>query len=88
LPEGHVWSITKEWKRAVLMLPLAFVTMCGVPVNLEEIERLLHVMNETKVEFTIPDENNSGDGHRTAIEAVQSEEAPTPGREKASASNS
>lgn len=41
-----------------------------------------------KIEFTIPDEGDAGDGHRTAMEAVQSEDAPTPAREKASASNS
>jgi hypothetical protein len=75
LPEGRVWTITKKWKRAVLMLPLAFLTMSGVPVNPEEIERLLHVMNETKVEFTIPDESDSGDGHRDAINSVQPEDA-------------
>ncbi len=70
------------------MLPLAFVTVCGIPVNPEEIERLLHVMNETKIEFTIRDESDPGDGHRDAIAAVQSEDAPILAREKASASNS
>jgi hypothetical protein len=46
------------------MLPLAFLTMTGVPANPEEIERLLHVMNEAKIEFTIPDESDLGDGKR------------------------
>ncbi|HEY6444000.1 MAG TPA: hypothetical protein VIY66_11755 [Candidatus Acidoferrales bacterium] len=70
------------------MLPLVFVTMCGIALNPEEIERLLHVMNETKVEFTIPDESDSGDGHRDAMETVQSEDAAAGEREKASARSS
>jgi hypothetical protein len=57
------------------MLPLAFVAMCGIGVNPEEIERLLHVMNETKIEFTIPDESDPGNGHRDAISSVQPEDA-------------
>lgn len=44
----------------------------GGIVNPKEIEDLLHIMNETKVEFTIPDENDNGDsgpdGYRSLVE--------------------
>jgi hypothetical protein len=34
----------------------------GAPMNPKEIEDLMHVMNETRIEFTIPDENHKGEG--------------------------
>jgi hypothetical protein len=39
-------------------------------VNPKEIEDLLHIMNETKIEFTIPEEGDDGDGKWPAIERV------------------
>ena len=40
----------------------------GAKMNPKEIEDVLHIMNETKVEFTIPDENHKGDGDKPSIE--------------------
>jgi hypothetical protein len=54
-----------------MMAPLALMLMTGaVLVNPKEIEDLLHIMNETKVEFTIPEESDDGDGKWPAIERV------------------
>lgn len=55
----------------------------GGIVNPKEIEDLLHIMNEMKVEFTIPDEDNNGDsgpdGYRSLIE-IENPESKTHSR--------
>ena len=51
----------RKWLRAFLLLMMAGASFVG-PMNPKEIEELLHIMNETKVEFTIPDETHKGDG--------------------------
>ncbi len=33
----------------------------GSPMNPKEIEDLMHIMNETRIEFSIPDENHKGE---------------------------
>jgi len=55
-------------------------------MNPKEIEDLLHIMNETKVEFTVPDDSDKGDGlpPLPEIDSVQSEEPDAPGAEDAS----
>ncbi|MGA8873157.1 MAG: hypothetical protein WA434_04930 [Candidatus Acidiferrales bacterium] len=55
--------IKNKCLRAFLMLPLAML-----PMHAKDIEEILHVMNEAKAEFTIPDENNKGDGKWPPIE--------------------
>jgi len=44
-----------------MMLMMA-VASFGSPMNPKEIEDLMHTMNETRIEFTIPDENHKGEG--------------------------
>jgi len=55
-----VW-IKNRWLRALLMLPLALL-----PMHAKDIEEILRVMNEAKVEFTIPDEDDKGDANQLA----------------------
>jgi hypothetical protein len=56
-------SIKRRWLRALFLIVMAGTSMFpGMYVNPKEIEDLLHVMNETKVEFTIPDPGDKGDG--------------------------
>jgi len=43
------------------MLMMAIASF-GAPMNPKEIEDLLHTMNETRIESTIPDENHKGEG--------------------------
>jgi hypothetical protein len=50
-------SVKRKWLKALLMLMLAGSSFAG-PMNPKEIEDLMHVMNETRIEFTIPDESH------------------------------
>ena len=54
-------SIKRKWLRVLFLLMMAGASFSGSPMNPKDIEDLLHIMNETKVEFTIPDESNKGD---------------------------
>jgi len=44
-----------------MMLMMAGASFGG-PMNPREIEDLMHIVNETRIEFTIPDENHKGEG--------------------------
>jgi hypothetical protein len=44
-----------------MVLMMGAASFVGARMNPKEIEDILHIMNETKVEFTIPDESNKGD---------------------------
>ena len=55
-------SIRSKWLKALFLGMMAMAAFGGAPMNPKEIEDLLHVMNETRVEFTIPDESHKGDG--------------------------
>ncbi len=79
----------RKWLRALLLGMMAMASF-GAAMNPKEIEDLLHIMNETKVEFTIPDEGDKGDGNRPLIEIdpVQPTEPCVPGSEKTLAGNS
>jgi hypothetical protein len=77
--EGHV-PVKRKWLRAVFLVMLAGASYFGV--NPKDIEYLLHIMNETKVEFTIPDEDATGDGpggYRSLIEIDDNESESPPG---------
>jgi hypothetical protein len=60
-------SLKRKWLRALFLLILAGASFGGA-MNPKEIEDLLHVMNETKVEFTIPDESDKGDGNQPSVD--------------------
>lgn len=47
--------------KVLMMLMMTFASF-GSPMNPKEIEDLMHTMNETRIEFTIPDENHTGEG--------------------------
>jgi hypothetical protein len=51
----------RKWIKALVMVTLAWSSFAG-PMNPKEIEDLLHITNETKIEFTIPDQDYKGDG--------------------------
>jgi len=41
-------------------------------MNPKEIEDLMHIMNETRIEFTIPDEDYKGDGGKVDLDGLKS----------------
>ena len=51
----------RKWLKALMMLMMSIASF-GAPMNLKEIADLMHTMNETRIEFTIPDENHKGEG--------------------------
>jgi hypothetical protein len=55
-------SKKRRWLKAVMILMLGAASFVGAKMNPKEIEDILHIMNETKVEFTLPDESDKGDG--------------------------
>lgn len=62
-------SIKRKWLKTLLMLMMAGSSFAGPivgPMNPKEIEELLHIMNQTRVEFTLPDENQKGDDKERA----------------------
>lgn len=54
-------SIKRKWLKVLAMVMMA-VASFGAPMNPKEIEDLMHIMNETRIEFTIPDEDYKGVG--------------------------
>jgi hypothetical protein len=52
-------SMKRRWLRALFLVMMTVSFFGGAPMNPKEIEDLLHIMNETKVEFSLPD---VGDG--------------------------
>ena len=61
-------SFKRKWLKALFLVMMALSAFGGAPMNPKEIEDLLHVMNETKVEFTIPDDSHKGEGLPPLVE--------------------
>jgi hypothetical protein len=61
-------SMKRKWLRILMLVLMGGASFVGAKMNPKEIEDVLHIMNETKVEFTIPDENHKGDGNQPSIE--------------------
>jgi hypothetical protein len=59
-PEDYM-SVKRKWLKALLMLMMAGASFMG-PMNPREIEELMYIMNETRIEFTIPDADDKGGG--------------------------
>lgn len=54
-------STKRKWLKVLLLSMMGLSSFGGAQMDLKQIEDLLHIMNESKVEFTIPDEGDSGD---------------------------
>jgi len=67
-------SMKRKWLRILMLLIMGGASFVGAKMNAKEIEDVLHIMNETKVEFTIPDQDHKGDGifPKMGIDSVQS----------------
>lgn len=51
----------RKWLK-VLLLAMMTGASFGSPMNPKEIEDLLYVMNQTRIDFTVPDEDDNGEG--------------------------
>lgn len=64
----------RKWLK-VLMLAMMACAPFGGPINPKEIEDLMHIMNQTRIEFTLPDEDDEGEGgpttHTLVIERLK-----------------
>ena len=54
----------RKWLKA-LMLAMMVGASFGSPMNPKEIEDLMYIMNRTRIEFTVPDEDHNGEGGKT-----------------------
>lgn len=55
-------SIKRLLRTLLICLPLAAGSLAGVPMRPEQVEELMHNLNQPKVTVTIPDESENGDG--------------------------
>lgn len=51
----------RKWLK-LLMLAMMAGASFGSPMNPREIEDLMYIMNQTRIEFTVPAEDDKGDG--------------------------
>lgn len=62
----------RKWLK-ILMLAMMAGTSFGSPMNPKEIEDLMYIMNRTRIEFTLPDEADKGDGGKKGLELWNSQ---------------
>ncbi len=48
-------SIKRKWLKVLMLSMMTLASFGGVQMDVKQIENLLHIMNDSKVEFTIPD---------------------------------
>ncbi|HTC61664.1 MAG TPA: hypothetical protein VK709_02375 [Candidatus Saccharimonadales bacterium] len=58
----------RKWLRIIMLVMIGGASFVGARMNPKEIEGILHIMNETKVEYSMPDEDHKGDGDQPSIE--------------------
>jgi hypothetical protein len=69
-------SMKRKLLRVLMLVMMGGASFVGAKMNPKEIEDVLHIMNETKVEFSIPDKDHHGDGNLPQVEIDPSEETP------------
>lgn len=55
-------SIKHVLRTIIVCLPLALGSLMGLPMKPEEIEQLMHDLNQPRIVITIPGESENGDG--------------------------
>ena len=55
-------SIKHLLRTLIVCLPLGLGALAGVAMKPEEVEELMHNLNQPKTTVTIPDDSESGDG--------------------------
>jgi hypothetical protein len=61
-------SMKRKWLRVLMLVIMGGASFVGARMNPKEIEDVLHIMNETKVEFSVPDKDHNGDGNLPKME--------------------
>ena len=69
-------SMKRRWLRVIFLLMMTGVSFGGSSMNPKDIEDLLHIMNETKIEFSLPDKDSNGDGNQPQAGIDSSKRAP------------
>jgi hypothetical protein len=54
-------SIKKKFRKILLIGAIGLALLTATPMRPEEIEELMHQMNQPKVAHTLPDESDQGD---------------------------
>jgi hypothetical protein len=54
-------SIKRKLREALLCMVLGWGSLHGAPMRSEEIEELMHLMNQPKLAHTLPEESDTGD---------------------------
>lgn len=53
-------SIKRKFCETLLCLTLGLASLAGAPMRAEEIEELMHQMNQPKLAHTLPDRDDAG----------------------------
>jgi hypothetical protein len=69
-------SMKRKLLRLLMLVIMGGASFMGARMNPKEIEDVLHIMNETKVEFSIPDKDLNGDGNQPQVGIDSSKRAP------------
>lgn len=56
-------SLNRKWLKALAIAMMAIGSF-GSPMDPREIEELMRTMNQTRIEFTLPNEDYKGDGEK------------------------
>jgi hypothetical protein len=81
--------IKRKWLK-VLVLAMMGMASGFAPVNPKELAEMMHLLNERKIEFSIPDDSDRGDGDRwwKKLNSVETEETRVRGSDDASGKRS
>ncbi len=59
-------SFKHKLRSLLLCIPLLLGALGGMPMRPEEIEELMHSMNQQRIEYVVPLESENGDGKEGA----------------------
>jgi len=64
-------SIKGLLRTLLVCLPLAFGSLAGIPMRPEEIEDLMHHLNQPKITVMVPDDSENGDDTIKRLTGIQ-----------------
>ena len=56
----------RKWLKVLMLVMMAGASF-GSPMNPKEIEDLMYVMNQTRIEFTVSDQDDKGDWGKESV---------------------